>query len=179
MSSNIDNRIKTLIVAGGCFWGIQTYYSRVKGVLRTETGYTGGVQDFPKYEEVCTQSTGHCESVKIDYDSQQTNIIKILDHYFHIVDPTSLNYQRGDIGTHYRSAIFYFTLEDKEIIEQYIECIKEFYLEKIVVQVLPASDFWPAEDYHQNYLDKNPSGYCHIGPKHFKKISLIDNYKGN
>lgn len=178
MSTN-QNNINKIIVAGGCFWGVQAYYLKVRGVVSAISGYHGGHKDFPKYQEVCTQLTGHTESVYLEYDSSQTNLIKILDHYFHITNPTSLNYQKGDIGTHYRSGIYYFSDEDKKIINEYINCIKDFYDEKIVTEVLPADEFWPAEDYHQDYLDKNPGGYCHINPSHFKKISLIDNYKSD
>lgn len=174
-----QQNLKSIIFAGGCFWGVQAYYNRVRGVMATACGYTGGKKEFPKYEEVCTQSTGHCEAVLVDYDPEQTNVIKLLDHFFHIVNPTTLNYQKGDTGTHYRSAIFYYDEEDKKIIEQYIDCIKDFYEDKIVTQVLQASDFWPAEDYHQEYLDNNPDGYCHINYTHFNRITLIDNYKSN
>ena len=167
------------IFAGGCFWGVEAYYKRVRGVINTQVGYCGGQKSSPKYEEVCSQSTGHAEAVLVDYDSSQTNLIKLLDHYFHITNPTTLNYQKGDVGTQYRSGIYYFSEEDKQIILEYIDCIKEFYEEKIVTEVLPAGEFWPAEEYHQDYLSQNPDGYCHIGPIHFKKIKTIDDYDNN
>lgn len=175
--NQLQENIKSIIFAGGCFWGIQTYFNLVKGVLTTKVGYTGGDKELPKYEEVCTQTTRHAEAVYIEYDSLKTDLNKLLDHYFNITDPTTLNSQKGDMGSQYRSAIFYLNEEDKENINKYIDCIRESYENKIVTEVLPATEFWPAEEYHQNYLDSNPEGYCHLNYTHFTKIPVIDNYK--
>ena len=165
---------KSIIVAGGCFWGLQKYYSMVKGVVGTAVGYAGGNKKFPSYEEVCSQITGHTEAVYIEYDPELTSIKKLLDHYFFIVDPTSLNFQAHDYGTQYRSALFYNDDEEKKLLKNYIDSIQKNYESPIVVELLPSSDFWPAEDYHQDYLYKNPYGYCHITHKHFRKIKDID-----
>lgn len=165
---------KTLIVAGGCFWGLQKYYSMVKGVIETTVGYSGGDKKFPKYEEVCAEVTGHTEAVIIKYDPEKTNIPKLLDHFFFIVDPTTLNYQKNDYGTHYRSALFYNDNNEKKLIEDYIQNIQKNYKNKIVVELIPAKEFWAAENYHQDYLNKNPYGYCHITYKHFNRIKEID-----
>ncbi len=166
--------IKSFVVAGGCFWGIEYYYSLVRGVINTTSGYSGGFSKFPTYEEVYSELTGHTESVKIEYNPKETNIKKLLDHYFHITDPTTLNYQKGDIGTRYRSTLFYSTYEEKSEITNYINQIKHKYTSPIVTEVLELKEFWSAEDYHQKYLVNNPDGYCHLNKSHFSKVKEID-----
>lgn len=165
---------KFFVVAGGCFWGVQAYYSLVRGVIKTTCGYTGGEVNFPKYEDVYSEKTGHTEAVKIEYDPKSTNIKKLLDHFFFITDPTTLNYQKNDIGTRYRSAIYYTTHEEKEVINEYINKIKGKYNNKIVTEIRELKDFWDAENYHQDYLINNPDGYCHIDGDYFNKAYEID-----
>ena len=166
---------KIFVVAGGCFWGVQAYYSLVRGVIKTSAGYCGGYSSFPTYEEVYSEITGHTESVKIEYDPEQTNINKLLDHFFFITDPTTLNSQKGDFGTRYRSVLFYSNNDEKDIISKYVDSIKNNYETKIVTEIAELKEFWQAEDYHQDYLNNNPDGYCHISSKHFKKVKEIDN----
>lgn len=165
---------KSIIFGGGCFWGVQHYFNQVKGVLKTVVGYTGGNYKFPTYELVCREVTGHAEVCKVDYDSSKTNLNILLEHFFFIIDPTILNQQGNDIGTQYRTGIYYYDEEDFKIIQNYIDSIRNNYKYPIVVEVKPVSDFWEAEDYHQDYLDVNPGGYCHIGSSKVCRASKVD-----
>lgn len=153
--------MKKIILAGGCFWGIQAYFQRVKGINKTVVGYIDGLTDNPTYEEVCDGS-GHAEAVYIEYNENEITLTKILKHLFRIIDPTQINRQGNDIGVQYRSAIYYFDIEDKEIADKYIKELQNKYVKPIQTSVLLASKFYEAEEYHQKYLDKVPNGYCHI-----------------
>ena len=154
--------MKEIILAGGCFWGVEAYFQRLNGVIKTEVGYTDGVSENPTYKEVCSGTTNHAEACKIIYDENIITLEKILEHFFRIIDPTSLNRQGYDIGTQYRTGIYYKTAEDKEIAENFIKAEAEKYNKPIVVDIKKESRFWNAEEYHQNYLIKNPKGYCHV-----------------
>jgi methionine-S-sulfoxide reductase len=154
--------MKKLVLAGGCFWGVEAYYKRVKGVLATKTGYVNGKTLEVTYEEVCTGETGHVEACYIEYDEKILPFRMVLNHLFRMIDPTSLNKQGGDMGTQYRTGIYYIDIEDKKEIEQYIDDQRGSYSKPIVVEVGPLENFYDAEEYHQEYLEKNPSGYCHI-----------------
>jgi methionine-S-sulfoxide reductase len=159
--------MKKIILAGGCFWGVQAYYDKVTGVKKTEVGYTDGDFPNPTYEQVCNGSN-HAEAVYIEYEETEVSLKRILDHFFQIIDPTTLNRQGNDIGRQYRTAIFYFTEEDHEFIKNYISEIKANYAKEIKTELKKAVEFYPAESYHQKYLRKNPCGYCHID------LSLVD-----
>ncbi len=159
--------MKKIILAGGCFWGVQAYYDKVSGVKATEVGYIDGDFPNPTYEQVCNGSN-HAEAVKIEYNSDEVSLKKLLDHFFQIIDPTLVNRQGNDIGRQYRTAIFYDTEEDFQFIKNYIDKIKSNYKKEIKTEIKPASEFYPAEAYHQKYLKKNPCGYCHID------LSLVD-----
>ena len=154
--------MKEIILAGGCFWGVEAYFQRLNGIIKTVVGYTDGVTDNPTYKEVCSGTTNHAEACKIIYDQNIITLEKILEHFFRIIDPTSLNRQGHDIGTQYRTGIYYKTAEDKEIIEKFIGNEAKKYSGTIVVDVKQESRFWDAEEYHQDYLIKNPGGYCHV-----------------
>lgn len=173
-NNTTQSNIKSIIFAGGCFWGVERYFSQVNGVISATSGYTGGKEEYPKYEDVKAQRTGHTEAVKVIYNSNQVNLLKLLDHFFNIVDPTTLNYQKGDSGPQYRSGIFYNDLDEKQLIDNYVNCIKGNYKDKIVTEILQASVFWQAEDYHQKYLERNPNGYCHLTKNDYERIPLID-----
>lgn len=160
--------MKKIILAGGCFWGVEAYFSRVKGVLTTQVGYTDADGKNPTYRDVCNNS-GHVEAVYITYDEKVTPLTKILEHFFRIIDPTELNRQGNDIGVQYRTAIFYVDIEDSLVINQYIEQLQKSHTKKIYTYVKPAGIFYDAEEYHQDYLDKNPNGYCHINLHLLKK----------
>lgn len=153
---------KTIYLAGGCFWGIEGYFKRLKGVLHTEAGYANGRTTNPSYEEVCKQNTGHAETIKLEYDADILSLTDILRHFFRIIDPTTLNRQAHDVGTQYRSGIYYVDAADRDIIQAAIQAEQGRYAAPIVVENLPLQNFFPAEEYHQDYLDKNPQGYCHI-----------------
>ncbi|MDD3129147.1 MAG: peptide-methionine (S)-S-oxide reductase MsrA [Candidatus Izemoplasmatales bacterium] len=153
--------MKKIILAGGCFWGVQAYYDKVKGVLETETGYIDGDFPNPTYEQVCNGSN-HAEAVRISYDESLVTLNHLLYHFFQIIDPTTINRQGNDIGRQYRTGIFYIDEEDNFIIDAYINKIKSKYQKPIRTEVKKASEFYPAETYHQKYLKKNPCGYCHI-----------------
>lgn len=156
--------IETAFFAAGCFWGVEEYFSRVKGVLKTEVGYAGGTKVNPTYEEVCTGNTGHAETTRVEFDPLKISYEKLLDHFWDMHNPASLNRQGNDVGSQYRSIIFYTTPEQKkeaEISKQKLEASGKF-TKKIVTEIIPAAEFYPAEDYHQQYLKKNPYGYCHV-----------------
>jgi peptide methionine sulfoxide reductase msrA/msrB len=155
---------ETAIFAAGCFWGVQEYFSRVKGVIKSESGYTGGTKKNPTYEEVCTGKTGHAESVRITFDPKVVSYEKLLGHFWELHDPTSLNRQGNDRGSQYRSAIFFTNPQQEKIAKASLEKLTKLgkYSEKIVTEIVPAKEFYLAEEYHQDYLKKNPHGYCHI-----------------
>ncbi len=160
-SSNIEN----IILAGGCFWGVEELFQKFDGVVETEVGYSGGTSENPTYQTVSTGLTGHAESVKITFDNSKTSLEKILKFFFAIHDPTQLNRQQNDVGTQYRSAIFYFNDMQKQKAETVIKQAEELkiYKSKIQTEILPATKFYKAEKYHQNYLKNNPDGYtCHF-----------------
>lgn len=148
--------------AGGCFWGVEEYLSRIDGVVETKVGYANGTKENPTYEEVCTGTTRHAETVYIRYDESVITLEELLQKFFNIIDPTSLNRQGGDIGNQYRTGVYYVNEKDKNIIAKYMEEVQKNYKEKIVTELLPLSSFYLAEEYHQKYLKKNPNGYCHI-----------------
>lgn len=155
-------KIREIYLAGGCFWGMEAYFQRINGIEEVISGYANGSFPNPSYEDLIYRNSGHAETVKIKYDENKINLKTILKYYFRVVDPTSINRQGNDIGIQYRSGIYYQELEEKEIILNVIEEEQKKYSEKIVVEVLPLLRFDPAEEYHQNYLKKNPKGYCHI-----------------
>ena len=159
---NSGDSMKEIYLAGGCFWGVEEYFSRINGVLNTEVGYANSNVENPSYEKVCSGETNAIETVKIIYNEDELSLKVILLKFFNIIDPTELNRQGNDIGTQYRTGIFYINSEDRQIIMNYINCIKEKYSKRIVTEVSILNNFYEAEEYHQKYLKKNPDGYCHI-----------------
>lgn len=158
----LDENLQELYLAGGCFWGMEGYFSRLVGVKDVESGYANGTIKHPTYEQVCSGNTGAVETIKIVYDETRITLENLLDEFFKVVDPTTLNRQGNDRGTQYRSGIYYTEDEMKPVIENRLKHEQEKYEEKIVTEVLPLNNYYAAEDYHQDYLDKNPDGYCHI-----------------
>lgn len=151
----------SIYLAGGCFWGMEELFRNLPGVIETEVGYSGGDNDRPTYEN----HPGHAETLKVVYDSKKINYDELLDFFFRIHDPTTMNRQGNDVGTSYRSTIFYETDEQKKQAEAVIDLVNRsgLYDGKVVTQLEPFFKFWPAEDYHQDYLQKNPQGYtCHF-----------------
>lgn len=153
--------MKKITLAGGCFWGVEAYFQRVKGIQNTVVGYIDGLDDNPTYRDVC-EGSGHAEAVYMEYDESIIDLPKILKHFFRIIDPTQVNRQGNDIGMQYRSGIYYYDDADREVCNKYIESIKNAYDKPIQTKVFKAPKFYEAELYHQKYLDRNPNGYCHI-----------------
>ncbi len=153
---------KEIYLAGGCFWGVQEYMSRINGVVDTKVGYANGNKSNPTYEEVCTGTTGHSETTYVKYDEDIISLEEILNRFWRIIDPTMLNRQGGDIGNQYRTGIYYLDENDLTIINKSLEEQKTKYDKLIVTEIIPLKIFYEAEEYHQNYLKKNPGGYCHI-----------------
>lgn len=152
--------IQKAVVAGGCFWGLEELIRTLPGVVHTEAGYTGGENANPTYEH----HPGHAEALEIEYEDEQLDYWHLLDFFFQIHNPTTFNQQGNDIGTAYRSAIFYATEEEKQIAQQMIAVVNESqrWDNPVVTTIEPLDTFWPAEEYHQDYLQKNPGGYtCH------------------
>lgn len=154
--------MKEIYLAGGCFWGVEEYFSRIEGVIDTDVGYANGKTENPTYKQVCTGITGHAETAYIKYDETKISLEELLDRFFRIIDPTLLNRQGGDIGNQYRTGIYYSDAEDITTIQELIENKQKDYTKKIVTEVLPIEKYFSAEEYHQDYLKKNPGGYCHV-----------------
>jgi peptide-methionine (S)-S-oxide reductase len=150
------------IFAAGCFWGVEDYFRRVPGVLDVEAGYSGGKTEGPTYEQVCTGSTGHAEAVRIIFDPEKVSYAQLLGHFWHIHDPTTPNRQGPDVGTQYRSAIFYFGPEQRDRAMDSMRKLAISTGKAIVTEITPAGKFWRAEEYHQRYFQKNPGRGCHI-----------------
>jgi len=163
-----DKNTKVIYFAGGCFWGTEHFFQQVRGVVTTEVGYANGNTKKPTYKQVTTGTTGFAEAVKVTYDPQVVDFELLLDLFLQTIDPTTLNRQANDVGTQYRSGIYYSDSADQFIIAQKINELAKQYTQKIVVEVEPLRNFYDAETYHQKYLDKNPGGYCHIGTDLFK-----------
>ncbi|MCR5789589.1 MAG: peptide-methionine (S)-S-oxide reductase MsrA [Lachnospiraceae bacterium] len=158
---------KTIYLAGGCFWGMQKFLEQFDGIIETTVGYANGDKSNPTYEEVCNDS-GHAETVKIIYNDRVLPTEKLLQYFFMAIDPTSINRQGGDTGIQYRTGIYY---EDESLIDPITEAYRseqDKYDEPLAVELRKLQNFFPAEDYHQGYLDKNPGGYCHISPQLMK-----------
>jgi peptide-methionine (S)-S-oxide reductase len=154
---------ETATLAGGCFWCLEAVYEQLKGVERVESGYTGGATENPTYKQVCTGATGHAEVVQITFNPEEISFRELLEVFFTIHDPTQLNRQGADIGTQYRSAIFYHTPEQREIAEQVINELNaaRIWDKPIVTELAPFTKFYKAEDYHQEYFRNNPyQPYC-------------------
>jgi len=160
--------MKTIVLAGGCFWGVEAYFKQIDGIKNTEVGYIAGSGE-TTYKEVCNNS-GHAEAVQIEYDDEITSLKKILDHFFNIIDPTSLNKQGPDIGIQYRSGIYNYLEEQFPFIQNYLVVRQNEYKKKIVVELATNLTFYKAEENHQDYLDKNKDGYCHINLSSYKEI---------
>lgn len=150
--------------AAGCFWGVEAHFAQLPGVISTAVGYEGGAMPNPSYQDVCTDRTGHAEAVEIDYDPAKISYQQLLDAFFSLHDPTQLNRQGPDWGTQYRSAVFYHTPEQEAAAKQFIDRLnaEKRYARLIVTQVVPATTFWRAEEYHQKYLEKRGAASCHF-----------------
>ncbi len=165
-----------ICLAGGCFWGLEKYISEIHGVIKTEVGYANGKTENPTYEDVCYKNTGHAEVVYVTYDPNVVSLRFLLDLFYDAINPTSKNKQGNDVGTQYRSGIYYIEENDKATITTSIAKLQEKYKEPIAIEVNNLKNYTKAEGYHQKYLDKNPGGYCHIGKEKFNKAktAIVD-----
>jgi len=153
----------TATLAGGCFWCLEAVFSEVLGVDRVTSGYCGGLGASPRYEEICSGATGHAEAVRIEFDPTKISYAQLLEVFFAIHDPTSLNRQGADVGSQYRSAIFVHSVEQRAVATEAIASVQAVLASgsQVVTEVVDAPDFYPAEQYHQEYFSKNPGqGYC-------------------
>jgi peptide methionine sulfoxide reductase msrA/msrB len=158
-------KTETAVLAGGCFWGMEEVLRKIPGVVTTSVGYTGGITKNPTYEQICTGRTGHAEALQIVFDPAKITFEQVLSYFFRMHDPTTLNQQHNDIGTQYRSAIFYQSEEQKATAEKVKAQFNQSgrFRRPIVTEITKASEYYPAEDYHQKYLIKHPGGYnCHV-----------------
>ena len=160
---------KEIYLAGGCFWGLEKYLSLIPGVISTEVGYANGKTQSPSYEDVCHRNTGHAETVKVIYNPDVISLSFLLSQFYEVIEPTSINRQGNDVGTQYRSGIYYIDSNDEPVILESIRLLQEQYSKPIAIEVTGLEQYYSAEDYHQKYLDNNPGGYCHIGRDQFAK----------
>ena len=152
---------QTIYLAGGCFWGLQKYFDQFDGVVGTEVGYANGPDQAPTYQAVCLDS-GHAETVKVDYDPEVISLTALLERYFMVIDPLSVNQQGHDRGIQYRTGIYYTDPDMLPVIREICDEEAAKIGAPLAVEVEPLINFFPAEEYHQKYLDKNTGGYCHI-----------------
>ena len=160
--TKLVRREKEIYVAGGCFWGTEHYIKQVKGVLSTEVGYANGHTKNPTYKEVCTDGTGFAEAVHIKYDPTVVSLSFLVKLYFASIDPTSYNKQGNDRGSQYRTGVYYTDPADRAVIKKVFDAEARKHSAPLEVELLPLKNFYRAEEYHQDYLDKNPGGYCHL-----------------
>jgi len=198
---------KTIVLAGGCFWGVQKYLSLIGGVTGTQAGYANSVVEAPSYEQVCTGATNAAEAVWVSYDPEVLPLRDLLDLFFRVIDPIAVNQQGADVGAQYRTGIYYdgasssavnaisgeastrqsttsslviadseatrqsSARDDRATITAALAQLQQRYAAPLAIEVEPLANFYPAEDYHQDYLDKNPGGYCHIDPRAFATVA--------
>lgn len=165
--------LQTIYLAGGCFWGIEAYAERIIGVQDVTVGYANGVGEDPSYEDVVRGDRGFTETAEVKYDPARLPLSELLADFFKVINPTSLNKQGNDIGINYRTGVYYVNDADLPVINAVVAREQEKYTKKIVTEVLPLTNYYLAEEYHQNYLDKNPDGYCHVD------LSILDEVNGS
>ena len=173
----MTKQLSTLYLAGGCFWGTQHYLKQIAGVVATSVGYANGTTPYPTYDKVCTGTTGHAEAVRVDFDPQVLPLALLVRLYFRSIDPTSINRQGNDIGTQYRTGVYYTSPDQLPAIEAEHQQLEAELGETSVVEILPLHSYYEAEDYHQDYLDHHPTGYCHL-PKALFDYARTANAQG-
>ena len=168
--------IREIYLAGGCFWGLEKYLQAIPGVKDAEVGYANGTTEEPTYEDVCYRNTGHAETVRLYYAPDYVSLAHILSLYYEVIDPTSVNRQGNDTGSQYRTGIYYVRDEDEPVIRRSLAELQATLSQPLAIEAGPLENYWRAEEYHQDYLDKNPNGYCHIDPSHFERAaqSFVD-----
>ncbi|MCL2609934.1 MAG: peptide-methionine (S)-S-oxide reductase MsrA, partial [Treponema sp.] len=171
VSGEIRGEVKTIYLAGGCFWGTEKYFALIPGVQATAVGYANGRTTNPRYEDVVYRNSGHAETVRIDYDPKLIGLSFLLDMYYKVIDPVSVNRQGNDVGTQYRTGVYFEDRADEAVIRASLAGLQKNYRQPLAVEVKPLDHFFLAEEYHQRYLEKNPAGYCHIEAGHFAEAS--------
>lgn len=165
---------KEIYLAGGCFWGAEKYIQNIKGVIKTEVGYANGSTDAPTYHQVRYEGTGHAETVHVVYDPSVLPLRALLNLFFLIIDPTSVDKQGEDVGHQYRTGIYYESDEDGETARRALDALGKRLDAEIAVECARLTKFWTAEEYHQKYLDKNPGGYCHVPLDKIEWVKTVD-----
>ena len=158
--------------AGGCFWGTEHYFKGVDGVSEVVPGYANGSLDSPSYEQVYTDTTGHAETVQVTYDPEKVSLERLLRLFFAVIDPLAVNRQGHDVGTRYRTGVYYGDSAERPVIEAAFKAAEERAGAPLATELLPLESFWPAEERHKDYLEKNPGGYCHVPLKAFRYLRL-------
>lgn len=169
--------VREIFLAGGCFWGVEAFMSRIDGVVDAAAGYANGRTEHPAYEDLLYRNSGHAETVRVRYDTGRISLDEVLIYFFRIIDPTSLNRQGNDRGPQYRTGIYYQDAGDLPVILKRVQAVQKACKKPVVVEVVPLKHFFLAEAYHQDYLDKNPGGYCHIDlSKAHEPVARISRY---
>ena len=168
-TAEMSDSVREIYLAGGCFWGTEHFLRQIRGVVETEVGYANGNTPDPTYEIVCGDKSGYAETVRVVYDPEVLSTAKLLETFFLAIDPTTVNRQGNDRGTQYRTGIYYSDPADEPVVTAALEQLRTQYSKPIAVEGMPLRNFYRAEEYHQDYLEKNPSGYCHISPALFRK----------
>ena len=164
----------TIYLAGGCYWGAEKYLSNIAGVLETEVGFANGHIESPAYVQVKRGDTGHAETVRVGYDADALPLEKLLRLFFRIIDPTSFEKQGEDVGNQYRTGVYWTDPADAAVVLTELAVLQERYAEPLVVEACELDCFYPAEEYHQKYLDKNPGGYCHVPWDEIDWVKTVD-----
>lgn len=165
---------KTIYLAGGCYWGVEKYISEIFGVLSTEVGFANGDTENPTYQQVRYENTGHAETVKVEYDSEKLPLTALLNLFYKIIDPTSVDQQGEDIGHQYRTGVYFSDGEDETVIRASLLNLEKEVGQPLAVECCSLLQYYTAEEYHQKYLDKNPSGYCHVPFKMIQWVKTVD-----
>lgn len=165
---------REIYLAGGCYWGVEKYMSNLKGVLKTTVGFANGNTDAPTYQQVRYENTGHAETVRVEYDPEVLALPVLLDLFYLIIDPTSVDRQGEDVGHQYRTGVYYVYDEDEEVIRESRNRLERRIGAPLAMETCRLDQFWPAEEYHQKYLDKNPAGYCHVPFDKIQWIKTVD-----
>ena len=165
--------MKEIYLAGGCFWGVEEYFSLIPGVIDAECGYANGSTANPSYEDVCWRDTGHAETVHVTYDPDVVSLRTLVEQLFAIIDPTSVNRQGNNVGEQYRTGVYYVDPTDRTVVERVFAAEQRKHDKLIAVEMQPLRNFYPAEEYHQDYLRKHPNGYCHISREAFREVKTM------
>lgn len=164
--------LRDIYFAGGCFWGVEEYFSRMPGVRDVTVGYANGTKENPTYEEVCSGKTGHAETVHVRYDPKVISVKTLAEQFFAIIDPVSRNRQGNDVGSQYRTGIYYVREDDEPVLASVMAAVRKKYAQPLAVELTPLKKYYLAEEYHQDYLKKNPGGYCHIDFSSLKDVRI-------